>query len=405
MVKTDSPIISVIVPIYGVDKYLDDCVSSIVNQTYSNLEIILVDDKAIDNSGAMCDKWATKDARINVVHKTKNEGLNMARRSGWDVSTGELVTFVDGDDMIDKKYIETLYESLVSEDADIAAMGYSFFNHDEQPTLSQQSDYKKKVLTRAKIIEHHATQQEQLVGFHGNLTTVHCKLFKRAIVENVQWDKSNYSIGEDDFFSIMCYAACERVVLAYTQLYYYRVSPNSISRSKELNVRYNGEKVSIFTLVRNYKDLSTKLFGKNFFDETNYRTYVLYLYYINLILAKSAWSDEDFAELQSSMKRDIKSLLEISKYKIDRDLLENVKRNGSISFLTAIIDNKQRELSSLYVEKDTLIESLRALDTEKVKIEFEKNKLWDELNSHLGIKRSARLFAGNVKRKITKSRG
>ena len=90
-------LISVIVPVYKVEKYLDRCVESIVNQTYRNLEIILVDDGSPDNCGAMCDVWAAKDSRIKVIHK-KNGGLSDARNAGMAVSTGQYIGFVDGDD-------------------------------------------------------------------------------------------------------------------------------------------------------------------------------------------------------------------------------------------------------------------------------------------------------------------
>ena len=90
-------IVSVIVPIYNVEKYLDRCISSIINQTYKNLEIILVDDGSTDKSGAICDNYKIKDCRIKVIHK-QNGGLGYARNSGLDVATGQYVTFIDGDD-------------------------------------------------------------------------------------------------------------------------------------------------------------------------------------------------------------------------------------------------------------------------------------------------------------------
>lgn len=92
-------LISVIVPVFKVDPYLDRCVESIVNQTYRNLEIILVDDGSPDSCGAMCDAWAEKDRRIKVIHK-KNGGLSDARNAGLDIATGTLIGFVDSDDFI-----------------------------------------------------------------------------------------------------------------------------------------------------------------------------------------------------------------------------------------------------------------------------------------------------------------
>ena len=113
-------LISVIVPVYNVEAYLDKCISSIVNQTYRNLEIILVDDGSPVYCPAMCDAWAKKVSRIRVIHKL-NGGLSDARNAGMTVTTGELMAFVDSDDWIDVHYIEYLYNALRQSNADISA--------------------------------------------------------------------------------------------------------------------------------------------------------------------------------------------------------------------------------------------------------------------------------------------
>ncbi|CCK83183.1 Protein of unknown function [Lactobacillus equicursoris 66c] len=120
--------ISVIVPVYNVQKYLDRCVDSIVKQTYPNLEIILVDDGSKDNSGTMCDGYT--DSRIKVIHKA-NAGLGMARNSGIEMATGQYIMFVDSDDYIDLDMIEKLYSDLIKAKADTAIGGFKrvFSNH------------------------------------------------------------------------------------------------------------------------------------------------------------------------------------------------------------------------------------------------------------------------------------
>ena len=114
--------ISIIVPVYKTEQYLDRCVESIVNQTYNNLEIILVDDGSADNCPAMCDKWAEKDNRIKVIHK-ENGGVSSARNAGIDAASGEYIGFVDGDDWIDTD----MYDFLMShfdDDTDIVRCSY-----------------------------------------------------------------------------------------------------------------------------------------------------------------------------------------------------------------------------------------------------------------------------------------
>ena len=109
----NSPLISVIIPVYKVERYLDKCVNSVLSQTYTNLEIFLVDDGSPDNSGMMCDKYARDDSRVKVIHK-KNGGLSDARNAAIDVATGDWLTFIDSDDYVAPDYVDTLY-TLVSE--------------------------------------------------------------------------------------------------------------------------------------------------------------------------------------------------------------------------------------------------------------------------------------------------
>lgn len=104
-------LISVIVPVYKVEEYLDECVQSLVDQTYSNLEIILVDDGSPDQSPQMCDEWARKDGRVRVVHKS-NGGLSSARNAGLDIAQGDYISFIDSDDYVDKLMYEKLYEGV-----------------------------------------------------------------------------------------------------------------------------------------------------------------------------------------------------------------------------------------------------------------------------------------------------
>ena len=114
--------ISVIVPVYNVAAYLDRCVKSIVNQTYADLEIILVDDGSPDQCGTMCDNWAMKDKRIKVVHK-ENGGLSDARNAGIEVASGDYIGFVDSDDWIEPDMYQDLLEAVEREGAELAVTG------------------------------------------------------------------------------------------------------------------------------------------------------------------------------------------------------------------------------------------------------------------------------------------
>ena len=112
-------LISIIVPVYNVEKYIRRCINSILNQTYQYLEIILVDDGSTDNSGLICDKYAHMDNRITVIHK-KNGGLSSARNTGIDIAKGAYIGFIDSDDWIAPETYEVLYRNLVHYDADVS---------------------------------------------------------------------------------------------------------------------------------------------------------------------------------------------------------------------------------------------------------------------------------------------
>lgn len=112
-------LISVIVPVYKVEKYIKKCIESIINQTYENLEIILVDDGSPDNCGKICDEYAKKDKRIKVIHK-ENGGVSSARNLGLEKSNGQYITFIDSDDWIEEEYCEILLTTLKEQNADCA---------------------------------------------------------------------------------------------------------------------------------------------------------------------------------------------------------------------------------------------------------------------------------------------
>ena len=122
--------ITVIVPVYNVENYLNKCLDSLINQTYKNLEIIVINDGSTDNSGTICQEYAQKDNRIVYIEK-ENGGLSDARNAGLDRMTGSYVTFVDSDDWIEQDYVEVLYNKLTEHQADVSVGNYYSYNEDE----------------------------------------------------------------------------------------------------------------------------------------------------------------------------------------------------------------------------------------------------------------------------------
>lgn len=133
------PLISVIVPCYNVEEYLPKCIESIQNQTYKNIEILLIDDGSPDKSGKICDEYAVRDNRIKVIHK-ENGGLSEARNVALDVMKGEYVTFVDSDDYVTKDYVEILYKLIMENDAQLSVTCFQVFTQGTEPKIYNEKE-------------------------------------------------------------------------------------------------------------------------------------------------------------------------------------------------------------------------------------------------------------------------
>lgn len=214
----DTPLISVIVPVYKVEAYLDRCVQSIVDQTYQNLEIILVDDGSPDNCGAMCDAWAARDNRIKVIHK-ENGGLSDARNAGLAVASGEYVGFLDSDDWIDTQMYQCLYEAIKVTDSDIASCGARRVWLDERPTVELCK------VNRSCVLEREAAM-EALINANGLVQTVWNKLYRKRIIETLFFLKGQ--IYEDEFWTWQAIARARRVVTIPESYYNYLQRTDSI---------------------------------------------------------------------------------------------------------------------------------------------------------------------------------
>ena len=202
--------LSVIVPVYRVESYLDRCVQSIVDQTYTNLEIILVDDGSPDNCPAMCDAWAERDSRIRVIHK-ENGGLSDARNVGMALATGEFIAFIDSDDWIAPEMLEKLVYALQRDDSDIAACTVQMVWEDDRPS---------ELLTvqRSCVLERDEAQRallrESLLK-----QPVWYKLYRRDRVKDIPFEVGRYH--EDVFWSYQAVGRAWRVSLIEDIGYYY----------------------------------------------------------------------------------------------------------------------------------------------------------------------------------------
>lgn len=214
-------LISIIVPVYNVEKYLPKCIESLLKQTYKKLEIILVDDGSTDQSGIICTSYEKLDRRIKVIHK-QNGGLSDARNFGLNVAKGKYVTLVDSDDFVEPIMIEYLYTLISKYQADIS--------------VCQRNEVEEK----NNVIHPHLTVQEEVVDGNRNcmksfftnkgIDTVACgKLYKNELFDKVRYPIGKYH--EDVFTTYKLIAQAQRIAIGSEHLYNYLIRSNSISNS------------------------------------------------------------------------------------------------------------------------------------------------------------------------------
>lgn len=218
------PLISVIVPVYKVEKYLDRCVESIVGQTYSNLEIILVDDGSPDHCPVMCDAWADKDNRIKVIHK-ENGGLSDARNAGMEAADGELIGFVDSDDWIAPDMYQCLYEAMEADNSDMAACGVKKVWENGKST---------EMLTGSGCCVLNRTEaMKALIEESWLKHPVWYKLYKAELIRDIRFPVGKYH--EDVFWSYRAVGAAENVsVTDHTGYYYWQRSESIMGEDYSL---------------------------------------------------------------------------------------------------------------------------------------------------------------------------
>lgn len=215
-------LVSIIVPIYNVEKYIKECIDSIINQTYKNLEIILVDDGSPDSCPKICDEYSKKDKRIKVIHK-ENGGLSSARNAGLDVAKGEYVSFIDSDDIVDEKFIETLYNLCIENNCDISECNFQRF---EKDIVKSSNNCEIKVQTN-----HEMQERLYIPKYFARGIVVWNKLYKKYLYDDVRFPIGK--LNEDEFTTYKVLYKCETsICVTEEELYYYRVNENSIMGKK-----------------------------------------------------------------------------------------------------------------------------------------------------------------------------
>ena len=209
----NTPLISIIVPVFKAENYLDKCVSSIVNQTYKNLEIILVDNGSPDSCPEMCDEWKLRDSRIVVIHK-ESGCASSSRNAGLDVAKGDWIGFVDSDDYIENTMYEKMYKAIYDNNAELCICGVNWIEEDgSKYEYIYPSDIADEVLSKGQVF------QKLVSNSNAYYTMVFNKLYKKEIFENIRFPL-NRSYSEE-FIVHHVFNACDKVVCVKDELYYY----------------------------------------------------------------------------------------------------------------------------------------------------------------------------------------
>lgn len=222
--------ISIIVPVYNAEKYLENCLKSILEQTYTNLEIILVDDGSKDNSANICDEYAKKDERIKVVHE-QNGGVSKARNTGIDIATGKYLMFIDADDFYEKNSCEVLYNEISSKDADYVIGNYIHTN-------SAGEKWPKALFDTEVYNNFELSIKDYRKSFFVMNSVVWNKIFKKEFIEKYNLRFVEGAIAEDAIFSIFCYVNAKKAYYISNVVYNYRQNENNSSISTNCTKEY-----------------------------------------------------------------------------------------------------------------------------------------------------------------------
>lgn len=224
------PLFSVIVPVYNAEKYLRECIDSIINQTYKNIEIILIDDGSTDDSGKICDQYLKKDNRVKVIHK-KNEGVSIARETGVKIATGDYISCIDSDDWISECYFSLFSTIIKNNSPEIAYCSYYTVTNNKKVKHNQQIEsglYKKD-----KIIKN--IFPILLENSEGKYFIPHlwAAVFRKELYEKYQVKNVKIDIGEDNACSKCMIYHASSIYLSDEALYYYRINQDSVTGGKK----------------------------------------------------------------------------------------------------------------------------------------------------------------------------
>ncbi|ETI67554.1 glycosyltransferase family 2 protein [Neobacillus vireti] len=302
-----NPKISVIVPIYNVEPYLCKCIDSILSQTFTDFELILVNDGSPDNCGAICDDYAKIDTRIKVIHK-ENGGLGSARNAGIKIAKGQYIGIIDSDDYIDEKMYEILYHNAKTHSSDVVVCDVVKVDVESQAVLKQggKTEYSIEHFTNIQALNQLYQPNEDMFDTMGRrgekwIFAVN-KLYKRSLFDALKYPEG--VIYDDEFIIHKIYYQSTRVTSISVELYYYVQRPDSISHSSFSIKKFDRvyalkERVDFFKIIR-----------QNKLHEKAFKVY-LEVFIWSYLAARSQLTgvNKDLKQLKRTLNRSIESLM------------------------------------------------------------------------------------------------
>ena len=269
-------LISIIVPVYNAEEYLDRCLNSIIHQTYKNLEIILINDGSTDKSLDICNRYKMMDSRVKVINQ-ENQGVSCCRNKGINISSGKYIGFVDSDDVIDKDMYRILYDALIKYNCDIACCKYLKFNKDYKFNYSNQTKCYNR-LDSIKLL----LQEKEITNFLWD------KLFKRELFNNISF--KNGKIFEDLDIMYKLFDKIDRLVVNDSILYGYYQRNNSYVHSYSYDTLVN----YIEVIDDRYNYLIDRY--DVIMEDINYNIiYSIYIIFRIIVLARNkSWLDDEY---------------------------------------------------------------------------------------------------------------
>lgn len=251
------PKISIVAPVYNVERYLKECIESLLNQTFKDIEVILVNDGSTDSSGIICGEYALKDKRVKVIHQN-NQGVSFARKKGTLEAKGEFLMYIDSDDWLDLNTCKITYEKAIQENADVIIFSYyrvynnnllrvKIFENDKSFIGKEVKDLQRRVVG---LIDEELKDPQKF----DSLTSMYMRLIKRTLITENKIDFIDTRImfpGEDTIFNIELFQFSNRVFYINNPFYYYRREISS-SATGTINISYFDKWIGHLIFIRNY---------------------------------------------------------------------------------------------------------------------------------------------------------